>query len=150
MSAAASRDTYLSAKYRRIASRGGQIKALVAVEHAMLIAIFNMFTTGAFYQDPGGDFLHPAQPRQSQEPRRRTAPQDGLLRHPQPRGRRELKESSHQRWCRRTDDTNVRVASCGFARSKKTGGPWCFGRACRCADRGSARAAAIIAQWIFF
>ena len=56
MSAAASRDTYLGAKYRRIASRGGPIKALVAVEHAMLIAIWNMLTTGAFYDDPGGDF----------------------------------------------------------------------------------------------
>ena len=56
MSAASSRDTYLGAKYRRIASRGGPIKALVAVEHAMLIAIWNMLTTGAFYDDPGGDF----------------------------------------------------------------------------------------------
>jgi transposase len=56
MSAASSRDTYLGAKYRRIASRGGPIKALVAVEHAMLIAIWNMLTTGTFYDDPGGDF----------------------------------------------------------------------------------------------
>ncbi len=56
MSAASSRDTYLGAKYRRIASRGGPIKSLVAVEHAMLIAIWNMLTTGAFYDDPGGDF----------------------------------------------------------------------------------------------
>jgi transposase len=56
MSAASSRDTYLGAKYRRIASRGEPIKALVAVEHAMLIAIWNMLTTGTFYEDPGGDF----------------------------------------------------------------------------------------------
>jgi hypothetical protein len=28
----------------------------VAIEHAMLIAIWNMLTTGAFYDDPGGDF----------------------------------------------------------------------------------------------
>jgi transposase len=56
MSAASSRDTYLGAKYRRIASRAGPIKTLVAVEHAMLIAIWNMLTTGTFYQDPGGDF----------------------------------------------------------------------------------------------
>jgi len=56
MSAASSRGTYLGAKYRRIASRGGPIRALVAVEHAMLIAIWNMLTNGAFYEDPGGDF----------------------------------------------------------------------------------------------
>ena len=28
----------------------------MAVEHAMLIAIWNMLTTGGFYCDPGGDF----------------------------------------------------------------------------------------------
>ena len=56
ISAARSRDTYLAAKHRRIAARRGPVKAIVAVEHAMLIAIWNMLTTGAFYQDPGGDF----------------------------------------------------------------------------------------------
>jgi len=56
MSAARSRGTYLAAKYRRIAARRGPVKAIVAVEHAMLIAIWNMLTTGAFYADPGGDF----------------------------------------------------------------------------------------------
>jgi len=56
MSAARSRDTYLSVRYRRIASRRGPIKAIVAVEHTMLIAIWNMLTTGTFYADPGSDF----------------------------------------------------------------------------------------------
>lgn len=42
MSAARSKDTYLAAKYRRIASRGGPVKAIVAVEHAILIAIRNI------------------------------------------------------------------------------------------------------------
>ena len=56
MSAAHSHDTHLGAKYRRIASRRGPVKAIVAIEHAMLIAIWNMLTTGAFYDDPGGDF----------------------------------------------------------------------------------------------
>jgi transposase len=56
MSAAHSHDTYFGAKYRRIASRRGPVKAIVAIEHAMLIAIWNMLTTGAYYDDPGGDF----------------------------------------------------------------------------------------------
>lgn len=56
MSAAKSHDTYLSAKYRRIASRRGPIKAIVALEHAMLIAIWNMLTTGTTYYDLGGDY----------------------------------------------------------------------------------------------
>jgi len=56
MSAARSSDTYLAAKYRRIAARRGPVKAIVAVEHAMLIAIWNMLSTGTVYSDPGGDF----------------------------------------------------------------------------------------------
>ena len=44
LSAARSHDTYLAAKDRRIASRHGPVKAIVAVEHAMLTAIWNMIT----------------------------------------------------------------------------------------------------------
>jgi len=56
MSAARSKNTYLGVKYRRIASRRGPMKAIVAVEHAMLTAIWNMTATGALYDDPGPDF----------------------------------------------------------------------------------------------
>jgi transposase len=38
------------------------MKANVAVQHAMLIAIWHMGTTGTLYDDPGGDYftrLHP-------------------------------------------------------------------------------------------
>ena len=44
-------------KYRPIASRRGPVKALVAVEHAILIAIWNMLTNGVFYDDLGGDYF---------------------------------------------------------------------------------------------
>lgn len=50
------KDTFLSAKHRRIASRQGRMKALVAIEHAILIAVWNMFTTGDFYHDLGADY----------------------------------------------------------------------------------------------
>jgi hypothetical protein len=56
MVVAHSGDNYLAAKHRRLASRRGPIKALVAVEHAMLIAIWNMLQTGVTFTDPGGDF----------------------------------------------------------------------------------------------
>ncbi len=56
MSAARSHDTYLAAKYRRIAARRGPIKAIVALEHAMLIALWHMLRDGEFYAEPGGDF----------------------------------------------------------------------------------------------
>jgi transposase len=57
MSASRSHDTYLAAKYRRIAARRGPIKAIVALEHAMLIAVWHMLTNGVFYEEPGGDFF---------------------------------------------------------------------------------------------
>jgi transposase len=54
--AARSKNTYFSAKYKRIAARRGPMKALVAVEHAILIAAFNMLCNGEFYRDPGADY----------------------------------------------------------------------------------------------
>jgi transposase len=56
LSASRSKDIYLAAKYRRIASRRGPIKAVVALEHAMLIAIWNMLTKTDHCCDPGADF----------------------------------------------------------------------------------------------
>jgi transposase len=64
LAASRSKSTYLSAKYRRIASRRGPMKALVAVQHSMLTAAWHMLTNGDFYQDPGADYFsarHPAQ-----------------------------------------------------------------------------------------
>ena len=66
MSVAHSKNTYFAAKFRRIASRWGPVKALVALEHAMLVAIWNMCSTGAYYADPAEDFftrLHPDKAR---------------------------------------------------------------------------------------
>ncbi|HJR39885.1 MAG TPA: IS110 family transposase [Nocardioidaceae bacterium] len=62
MSAAKSHGTYLSVKYRRVASRQGPKKAVVALERALLVTIWNMARTGTLYDDPGPDFytrLHP-------------------------------------------------------------------------------------------
>ena len=57
MSCAQHPGTYLNAKYRRIATRRGPQKANVAIQHAILVAIWNMGTSGTFYQDPGGDYF---------------------------------------------------------------------------------------------
>ena len=56
LSIANSHGIYLSAKYRRIAARRGPKKALVAVERAILTAIWTMAHTGALYDDPGADY----------------------------------------------------------------------------------------------
>ncbi|OUS79684.1 IS110 family transposase [Rhodococcus sp. NCIMB 12038] len=57
MSSTRSKGTYFSAKYRRIAARRGASRALVAVEHAMLVAAWNMLTNGDLYRDPGADYF---------------------------------------------------------------------------------------------
>lgn len=57
LSATRSKKTYFSAKYKRIAARRGPMRALVAVERAMLIAIWHMLSTGELYQDPGPDYF---------------------------------------------------------------------------------------------
>ena len=53
---AKSKKTYFSARYRRLASTRGPMKAIVAVEHAMLTAAWNMLTNAEFYRDPGADY----------------------------------------------------------------------------------------------
>ncbi|HEY8621486.1 MAG TPA: IS110 family transposase [Dermatophilaceae bacterium] len=67
MSAARSHDTHLAAKYRRIASRRGPIKAIVALEHTMLIAIWDMITNGVFYDDLGGDYYTKLNPDKTKQ-----------------------------------------------------------------------------------
>ena len=62
MASAQNPSTYLGARYRRIASRRGPMKANVAIQHSMLIAIWHMGRDGTLYDDPGADFftrLHP-------------------------------------------------------------------------------------------
>lgn len=62
LSAARSKNTYFSAKYKRIATRRGPMRAIVALEHAMIIAAHNMLTNGDFYRDPGADYYTTHQP----------------------------------------------------------------------------------------
>ena len=57
LSVARSKNTYFAAKFRRIAARRGPMKALVALQHAMLVAVWNMCSTGSYYNDPGEDFF---------------------------------------------------------------------------------------------
>jgi transposase len=65
LSASRSHDTYYAAKYRRIASRRGPVKAVVALEHAMLITVWNMLQIGETFNEPGGDFYSKRNPEKS-------------------------------------------------------------------------------------
>ena len=38
------------------------MRAIVAVEHAMVIAAWNLLTNGEFYRDPGADYYTARQP----------------------------------------------------------------------------------------
>jgi hypothetical protein len=57
-----SKKTYFGAKYRRIAAGQGPMKAVVAVEHAILTAAWNMLRSGELYNDPGPDYFIRLQP----------------------------------------------------------------------------------------
>lgn len=60
------KETYFWAKYRRIAARRGPMRALVAVEHAMVIAAWHMLTNGEFYREPGPDYFTRRVPAKAQ------------------------------------------------------------------------------------
>jgi transposase len=54
---ARSKNSYFSAQYARIARGRGPNRAAVAVAHSMLAVAWHLLTTGALYQDPGGDYF---------------------------------------------------------------------------------------------
>lgn len=56
MSISRSKGTYLAARYKRLLPRLGKPKAVVAIEHAILDAVWRMFSLGECYQDPGPDY----------------------------------------------------------------------------------------------
>lgn len=56
LSIARQKDTFLAARYRRLARTRGKQKALVATERTLLTIIWTMLTTGALYDDPGPDW----------------------------------------------------------------------------------------------
>ena len=51
------KNSYLGARYKRIVVRRGKMKAIVAIEHSILTAVWHMLADGECYHDPGGDFF---------------------------------------------------------------------------------------------
>ncbi|MFE7120951.1 IS110 family transposase [Streptomyces sp. NPDC057654] len=56
-SAAQAKNTYLQARFKRLAPRRGPLRALVAVEHSIITAVWHMLTDNAAYHELGGDHL---------------------------------------------------------------------------------------------
>lgn len=54
--------TRLAARYRRISARRGKLKAIVALEHTLIVIIWNMLKTGTAYDDLGPDYYQHLNP----------------------------------------------------------------------------------------
>jgi transposase len=57
ISAARTKNTYLAARYRRLLPRRGRKRALVALQHSILTAIWHMLTHDQPYHDLGGNYF---------------------------------------------------------------------------------------------
>ena len=55
MGAARTNGSFLQARYKRLAARRGPMRALVAIEHSIIIAVWHMFTDGTEFEDLGTD-----------------------------------------------------------------------------------------------
>jgi len=62
MGAIRTNDSYLQAQYRRLKPRIGHGRALGAVKHSILCAIWHMLKTGELYRDLGGDYFRQRDP----------------------------------------------------------------------------------------
>ncbi|MFJ9352928.1 IS110 family RNA-guided transposase [Streptomyces mirabilis] len=65
LGAARTKDTYLQARYKRLTARRGPMRALVAVEHSIITAIWHMLTDNVPYQELGGTYFTQRDPERS-------------------------------------------------------------------------------------
>jgi transposase len=52
-----SKETYLSAQFRRLSARRGRQKALIAVGHSILVMVYHIMRRGEPYQELGGNYF---------------------------------------------------------------------------------------------
>jgi hypothetical protein len=64
-----SKTTYLTVKYRRIQSHAGALRAVVALQHTLLVIVWNMLHGGVAYYELGVDHFDKRTPN---------APKDGF------------------------------------------------------------------------
>jgi len=51
------KDTYLAARFRRLAARKGKKRAIVAVAHIILVSVYHMLNNKQPYRKLGANFL---------------------------------------------------------------------------------------------
>ncbi|MGW1909630.1 IS110 family transposase [Streptomyces sp. NPDC002076] len=59
------KNTYLQARYKRLTARRGPMKALVAVEHSIITAIWHMLTDNVPYHELGGTYFAQRDPERA-------------------------------------------------------------------------------------
>ncbi|MDP9823797.1 hypothetical protein J2S59_003606 [Nocardioides massiliensis] len=64
LAASKSKNTYLAARYRRIAARRGRLRAIVAIERSILTSVWHMLTDDVAYRDLGADHYQLSHPDQ--------------------------------------------------------------------------------------
>ena len=67
MSASRSKTTYLAVKYRRIQSHAGAMRAVVALEHTLLVIVWNMLHDGVAYEELGIDHYDRTNPERAKQ-----------------------------------------------------------------------------------
>lgn len=65
MAAIRAKDAYLAAQYARLRPRRGHKKALGAVKHSIIVAVWNMLSTGELYRDLGGEYFQRRHPERA-------------------------------------------------------------------------------------
>jgi transposase len=56
------KNTYLSAQYRRLAARRGKKRALVALGHTILVIVYHVLKRGTVYNEMGAEYLDRLEP----------------------------------------------------------------------------------------
>ncbi|MGW9024405.1 IS110 family transposase [Streptomyces sp. NPDC055722] len=59
------KDTYLQARYKRLTARRGPLRALVAVEHSIITAIWHMLTDNVPYRELGSSYFRQRDPERA-------------------------------------------------------------------------------------
>lgn len=63
MAAVKTNDSYLQAQYRRLKPRLGHSRALGAIKHSIICAVWHILSTGELYSDLGGDYFRKRDPQ---------------------------------------------------------------------------------------
>jgi len=56
LAAARSKGTFLAARHRRLVTRRGAMRAIVATQHSILVAVWHMLRNGEAYEEQGADY----------------------------------------------------------------------------------------------